>query len=156
MDKLVDLVPKKHRFKLGQVQSNPYHRVFKPIEEQDDSGLVGDDQEQVELFGYHTKNFDICPSAVTAFNILKKARMTPKSKEILMQLVKLQDSFLGIEKRAIKEKNISENDLKEMIKRLNETHFRVGMLSERFGSELRKHLLYTTQHIFRTLPFYEN
>ena len=57
MDKLVDLVPKKHRFKLGQVQSNPYHRVFKPIEEQDDSGLVGDDQEQVELFGYHTKNF---------------------------------------------------------------------------------------------------
>ena len=91
-----------------------------------------------------------------AFNILKKARMTPKSKEILMQLVKLQDSFLGIEKRAIKEKNISENDLKEMIKRLNETHFRVGMLSERFGSDLRKHFLYTTQHIFRTLPFYEN
>ena len=51
---------KKHKFELGQVQSNPYHRVFKPIEEQDDSGLVGDDHEQVELFGFHTKNFDIC------------------------------------------------------------------------------------------------
>ena len=48
MVSLMDLVPKKHKFELGQVQSNPYHRVFKPIEEQDDS-TVGDNPEQVEL-----------------------------------------------------------------------------------------------------------
>ena len=70
MDKLMDLVPKKHKFELGQVQSNPYHRVFKPIEEQDDSCLVGDDHEQVELFGFHSKNYDICQSAVKAINLL--------------------------------------------------------------------------------------
>ena len=98
----MDLVPKKHKFELGQVQSNPYHRVFKPIEEQDDSGLVGDDHEQVELFGFHTKNYDICQSAVKAINTLKKARMTEKSKEILIQLVKIQDDFFGIEKKALK------------------------------------------------------
>ena len=156
MVSLVDLVPKKHKFELGQVQSNPYHRVFKPIEEQDDSGLVGDDHEQVELFGFHTKNYDICQSAVKAINILKKARMTERSKEILIQLVKIQDDFFGIEKKALKEEKITEEDLKGMINRLNEIHHRVGMLSARFKSDLRKHFTYTTMHIFRVLPHYEN
>ena len=156
MVSLVDLVPKKHKFELGQVQSNPYHRVFKPIEEQDDSGLVGDDHEQVELFGFHTKNYDICQSAVKAINTLKKARMTEKSKEILIQLVKIQDDFFGIEKKALKEEKITEEDLKGMINRLNEIHHRVGMLSARFKSDLRKHFTYTTMHIFRVLPHYEN
>ena len=156
MVSLMDLVPKKHKFELGQVQSNPYHRVFKPIEEQDDSGLVGDDHEQVELFGFHTKNYDICQSAVKAINILKKARMTERSKEILIQLVKIQDDFFGIEKKALKEEKITEEDLKGMINRLNEIHHRVGMLSARFKSDLRKHFTYTTMHIFRVLPYYEN
>tara|TARA_B100002019_G_scaffold34016_1_gene28046 strand:- start:590 stop:1060 length:471 start_codon:yes stop_codon:yes gene_type:complete len=156
MVSLMDLVPKKHKFELGQVQSNPYHRVFKPIEEQDDSGLVGDDHEQVELFGFHTKNYDICQSAVKAINTLKKARMTEKSKEILIQLVKIQDDFFGIEKKALKEEKITEEDLKGMINRLNEIHHRVGMLSARFKSDLRKHFTYTTMHIFRVLPHYEN
>ena len=156
MDKLMDLVPKKHKFELGQVQSNPYHRVFKPIEEQDDSGLVGDDHEQVELFGFHSKHYDVCPSAVKAINILKKARMTEESKDILLQLAKIQDDFFEIEKKALKDKKISEEDLKGMIKRLNEIHHRVGMLSARFKSDLRKHFVYTTGHIFRVLPHYEN
>ena len=156
MVSLMDLVPKKHKFELGQVQSNPYHRVFKPMEEQDDSGLVGDDHEQVELFGFHTKNYDICQSAVKAINTLKKARMTEKSKEILIQLVKIQDDFFGIEKKALKEEKITEEDLKGMINRLNEIHHRVGMLSARFKSDLRKHFTYTTMHIFRVLPHYEN
>ena len=156
MVSLMDLVPKKHKFELGQVQSNPYHRVFKPMEEQDDSGLVGDDHEQVELFGFHTKNYDICQSAVKAINILKKARMTERSKEILIQLVKIQDDFFGIEKKALKEEKITEEDLKGMINRLNEIHHRVGMLSARFKSDLRKHFTYTTMHIFRVLPHYEN
>ena len=156
MVSLMDLVPKKHKFELGRVQSNPYHRVFKPIEEQDDSGLVGDNPEQVELFGYHTKNFDICQSAVKAFNKLKKARMTEQSKEILIQLAKIQDDFFGIEKKALKEEKISKEDLEGMLKRLNEIHHRVGMLSSRFKSDLRKHFTYTTMHIFRELPYYEN
>ena len=156
MVSLMDLVPKKHKFELGRVQSNPYHRVFKPIEEQDDSGLVGDNPEQVELFGYHTKNFDICQSAVKAFNKLKKARMTEQSKEILIQLAKIQDDFFGIEKKALKEEEISKEDLEGMLKRLNEIHHRVGMLSTRFKSDLRKHFTYTTMHIFRVLPYYEN
>ena len=85
MAKLMDLVPKKHKFELGQVQSNPYHRVFKPIEEQDDSGLVGDDHEQVELFGFHSKHM-MYVQVIKAINILKKARMTEESKDILLQL----------------------------------------------------------------------
>ena len=156
MVSLLDLVPKKHKFKLGQVQSNPYHRVFKPMEEQDDSGLVGDDHEQVELFGFNSKNYDICQSAVKAINRLKKARMTNRSQEILIQLAKIQDDFFGIEKKALKEEEISKEDLEGMLKRLNEIHHRVGMLSSRFKSDLRKHFTYTTMHIFRVLPYYEN
>jgi len=156
MAKLMDLVPKKHKFELGQVQSNPYHRVFKPIEEQDDSGLVGDDHEQVELFGFHSKHYDVCPSAVKAINILKKARMTERSQEILLQLAKIQDDFFEIEKEALDTQKISKEDLEGMLKRLNEIHHRVGMLSARFKSDLRKHFTYTTMHIFRVLPYYEN
>ena len=156
MAKLMDLVPKKHKFELGQVQSNPYHRVFKPIEEQDDSGLVGDDHEQVELFGFHSKHYDVCPSAVKAINILKKARMTEESKDILLQLAKIQDDFFEIEKEALDTQKISKEDLEGMLKRLNEIHHRVGMLSARFKSDLRKHFTYTTMHIMSMLPYYEN
>ena len=156
MVSLMDLVPKKHKFELGQVQSNPYHRVFKPMEEQDDSGLVGDDHEQVELFGFHSKHYDVCPSAVKAINILKKARMTEESKDILLQLAKIQDDFFEIEKEALDTQKISKEGLEGMLKRLNEIHHRVGMLSARFKSDLRKHFTYTTMHIFRVLPYYEN
>ncbi len=156
MDKLMDLIPDKTKVEMGKLYSNPYHRVFKPIEEQDDSDIVGDDEEQVELFGYHTKHYDVCPSAVKAVNILKKARMTSESKDILMQLVKIQDSFFEIEKNAIESNKIDKDNLKGMIKRLNEIHHRVGMLSARFKSDLRKHFVYTTGHIFRVLPLYEN
>jgi len=156
MDKLMDLIPDKTKVEMGKLYSNPYHRVFKPIEEQDDSDIVGDDEEQVELFGYHTKHYDVCPSAVKAVNILKKARMTSESKDILMQLVKIQDSFFEIEKNAIENNKIDKDNLKGMIKRLNEIHHRVGMLSARFKSDLRKHFVYTTGHIFRVLPLYEN
>jgi len=156
MDKLMDLIPDKTKVEMGKLYSNPYHRVFKPIEEQDDSDIVGDDEEQVELFGYHTKHYDVCPSAVKAVNILKKARMTSESKDILMQLVKIQDSFFEIEKNAIESNKIDKDNLKGMIKRLNEIHHRVGMLSARFKSDLRKHFVYTTGHIFRVLPHYEN
>jgi len=156
MDKLMDLIPDKTKVEMGKLYSNPYHRVFKPIEEQDDSDIVGDNEEQVELFGYHTKHYDVCPSAVKAVNILKKARMTSESKDILMQLVKIQDSFFEIEKNAIENNKIDKDNLKGMIKRLNEIHHRVGMLSARFKSDLRKHFVYTTGHIFRVLPLYEN
>jgi len=156
MDKLMDLIPDKTKVEMGKLYSNPYHRVFKTMEEQDDSGIVGDDEEQVELFGYHTKHYDVCPSAVKAVNILKKARMTSESKDILMQLVKIQDSFFEIEKTAIENNEIDKDNLKGMIKRLNEIHHRVGMLSARFKSDLRKHFVYTTGHIFRVLPLYEN
>jgi hypothetical protein len=156
MDRLMDLVPNKHKLEMGRVYSNPYHRVFKPVKEQDDSGLVGDKQDQVELFGYNTKNFDICPNAVKTFNILKKARMTSESQEILSQMVKLQDSFFGIEKKTMDDKKINEDGFKGMIKRLNEIHHRVGILSEKFKSDLRKHFVYTTLHIIRVLPFYED
>ena len=37
-------------------------------------------------------------SAVKAINILKKARMTEESKDILLQLAKIQDDFFEIEK----------------------------------------------------------
>ena len=49
-------------------------------------------------------------------NILKKARMTERSKEILIQLVKIQDDFFGIEKKALKEEKISKEDLEGMLK----------------------------------------
>ena len=146
MDKLMDLIPDKTKVEMGKLYSNPYHRVFKTMEEQDDSGI----------FGYHTKHYDVCPSAVKAVNILKKARMTSESKDILMQLVKIQDSFFEIEKTTIENNKIDKDNLKGMIKRLNEIHHRVGMLSARFKSDLRKHFVYTTGHIFRVLPLYEN
>ena len=116
---------------------------------------MGDDHEQIELFGFNSKHYDVCPSAVKAINVLKKARMTEKSKEILLQLAKIQDDFFEIEKRALDSKEISKKDLEGMLKRLNEIHHRVGMLSSRFKSDLRKHFTYTTMHIFRVLPFYE-
>ena len=39
MDKLMDLIPDKTKVEMGKLYSNPYHRVFKTMEEQDDSGI---------------------------------------------------------------------------------------------------------------------
>ena len=82
--------------------------------------------------------------------------MTEESKDILLQLAKIQDDFFEIEKEALDTQKISKEDLEGMLKRLNEIHHRVGMLSARFKSDLRKHFTYTTMHIFRVLPYYEN
>ena len=54
-------------------------------------------------------------SKVKAINILKEGKNDRKSKEILIQLAKIQDDFFEIEKEALEEK-ISKEGLEGMLK----------------------------------------
>ena len=85
---------------------------------------------------------ELKPSANTSVNQLS---------QFIERIERLEE-----EKKALKEEKISKEDLEGMLKRLNEIHHRVGMLSSRFKSDLRKHFTYTTMHIMSMLPYYEN
>ena len=53
-------------------------------------------EKQIELMGYITKNFDICPKALKTFNYLKSLvpDMAKESRDDLFSALQYQDSML--------------------------------------------------------------
>jgi len=103
-------------------------------EGQEESGPEEKDGEekQVELFGYKTTNFEICPGAVAAFSDLKKKLEDSPSNdaaEYALGAMKKTDDLFQIEKNAINSKSITSKELNDANKLFQEILYTVGALS---------------------------
>ena len=79
----------------GRNQGNPYE------------GTTNEEVGEIDVYGYQTKHFDICPGAVALFKNIKAGDYTDgvpsaKEEEKLIKLAKLHDALFAIEKIALK------------------------------------------------------
>ena len=79
----------------GRNQGNPYE------------GTTNEGAQEIDVYGYQTKHFDICPGAVALFKKIKAGDYTdgvPSAKEEgkLIKLAQLHDTLFAVEKIALK------------------------------------------------------
>ena len=90
----------------GPVKSNK-----KSIDWQSRGEGKADMSGQIEVNGYKTRHFDMCPSAQGLYKKILNGEMGEKNMELVELSVRLQDGLFGLEKMAIREKSATEKDL---------------------------------------------
>jgi hypothetical protein len=108
-------------------------------------------ENQVELMGYTTKNFDICMGAVQAFTKLKAMipDMSKQSREDVLSAMKYQDAMFGIEK-ALYEIGSTEVDMEQVEEAVMLSHmttYAIGMVSAELDMEIVDMFDYLPMHI---------
>jgi len=70
---------------------------------------------EVNVLGYHTKNFDMCPGAVELFTHLMTMPMDDDTIGMLRSAAQIADNVFHIEKLVIEKKSVTPHELEEAI-----------------------------------------
>jgi len=97
--------------------------------------------EQIEMNGYKTRHFDMCPSAQALYKKILSGEMGEKNKELVELSLRMQDGLFGLEKMAIKEKRASEKDLTKAIQ------FAVRIMEVAENLDLKEEHGYIKMHV---------
>ena len=111
MIKLTDLVSKDSRF------------IVKEQEIPDHFG----GGENIDIFGYQTKHFDICRSAVTLYEKLKE---NEEAKELIVESAKDMDHLFEMEKQVVKGESVGHDAKKHAVELCNTISFKLGRIAE--------------------------
>ena len=106
--------------------------------------------EQIDCYGYHTQNFDICPKSVEAFSKLCEYDDVEIQEKVL-EAVKLTDDFLGLEKEVIEADSATEDDVENMSRMISDSHYLVGEISVLIDDDLEDTFDYTINHFMNVL-----
>tara|TARA_R110002012_G_scaffold319121_1_gene538804 strand:- start:18 stop:473 length:456 start_codon:yes stop_codon:yes gene_type:complete len=84
---------------------------------------------EMDVMGYQTKNFHICPGATTAFTNLVNRGFRGEQGDMLAQIAMLVDDFLGIEVMAMQQGGVNMAETRKMIDMGNATFFHLGVFA---------------------------
>ena len=122
----------------GRNQGNPYE------------GTTNEEVGEIDVYGYQTKHFDICPGAVALFNKIKAGDYTdgvPSSNEEgkLIELAKLHDALFAVEKIALK--GAPEDKVDALHKKAIDTASDIYELGKTIGLDQNTDLGYIQGHV---------
>ena len=107
-------------------------------------------QGELNVYGYTTQHFDICPGAQTLFKDILRGEFTdgiPSAKEQdkVIELAKLHDTLFALEKIALKD----QGDAKLVFKKVIETASDIYELGTEIGLDQNSDLRYIQGHVER-------
>jgi len=111
--------------------------------------------DQIDCYGYHTQNFDICPKSVESFSKLC-AYEDSEVQEKVLEAVQLTDEFLGLEKEVVEADSATEDDVENMSRIISASHHSIGEISELIGEDLEDDFDYTINHFMTVLDKYDS
>ena len=114
-----------------------------------DDDAIATTGENVTVLDYQTKNFDICPGAVSAFeSIMECSCDNPTDTQALIKkAAKETDRFLGMEKKFLDKGKLDTNELEEMVRSIATTHYMIGQLSQQLDRDFTTDFVFTSAHI---------
>jgi hypothetical protein len=86
--------------------------------------------ENIDIFGYQTKHFDICRSAVTLYEKLKQ---NEEAKELVIQSAKDMDHLFEMEKQVVAQEPLDHDPIDHAIELCNTISFKLGRIAEITG-----------------------
>ena len=86
--------------------------------------------ENIDIFGFQTKHFDICRSAVTLYEKLKQ---NEEAKELVIQSAKDMDHLFEMEKQVVAQEPLDHDPIDHAIELCNTISFKLGRIAEITG-----------------------
>ena len=88
--------------------------------------------ENIDIFGFQTKHFDICGAAVTLYNTLKE---NDEHKDLIIDSAKEMDHLFEMEKQVVMQEPLDHDPIKHSVELLNTISFKLGRLAELTGHD---------------------
>ena len=101
--------------------------------------------ENINIFGYETKHFDICRSAVILFRKMGKAQEEQTQKHIV-KAAKYLDEFFGLEKKVVEANAASSDDAETAVDLSTLFAYEVGIIAERMGRSFDRDIVFVKMH----------
>lgn len=86
--------------------------------------------ENIDIFGYQTKHFDICKSAVTLYEKLKQ---NEEAKDLILKTAKDFDHLFEMEKQVVAQEPLNHDPIDHAVKLCNTISFQLGRIAEITG-----------------------
>ena len=114
-----------------------------------DDDAIATTGENVTVLDYQTKNFDICPGAVSAFESIMECDCdnSTDTQALIKKAAKETDRFLGMEKKFLDKGKLDTNELEEMVRSIATTHYMIGQLSQQLDRDFTTDFVFTSAHI---------
>jgi hypothetical protein len=88
---------------------------------------------EVNVLGYHTKNFDLCPTAFQLFTHLVSMPMDDDTKGMLRSAAQIADNVFHLEKLVMEKKSVTPHELEEAILLVDDFKDLMGEIDEEVG-----------------------
>ena len=106
---------------------------------------------EMDVMGYQTQNFHICPGAQEAFSTLVKSGYRGEEAEMVSNLAMLVDEYLGLEIQAV-ESGASPEIISSMVDTGNSAMYHLGVLASTVGDESMIQLFnFMPDHVVKAL-----
>ena len=83
--------------------------------------------ENIDIFGYQTKHFDICKSATTLY---EKLIQNEEAKDLIVKTAKDFDHLFEMEKQVVAEEPLDHDPIDHAIELCNTISFKLGRIAE--------------------------
>ena len=127
--------------------------------------LLKTTSDQLSFNGYSTKNFDMCPRSVEAFGNLISSHNEEdddpwfedefeEAQESLLAAMKATDTFLGIEKKVVDRKKVTNSEIEKMMGAIEDSHYFIGELGRIIGDDLSGKFDYSSDHLMTVIQYH--
>ena len=129
-------------------ESNVWDRKFgEPLPtlklEQDEPDHFGGG-ENIDIFGFETKHFDICKSAVILYEKLKE---NEEAKELIVSSAKELDHLFEMEKQVVKGEEVDHDPVEHSIELTNIISFQLGRVAEIINDDFERDTNFIKLHV---------
>ena len=83
--------------------------------------------ENIDIFGFQTKHFDICGSAVSLYNKLKEY---DEHKDLIVESAKEMDHLFEMEKQVVMDEPLDHDPIDHSVELINTISFKLGRIAE--------------------------
>jgi len=83
--------------------------------------------ENIDIFGFQTKHFDICGAAVSLYNKLKEY---DEHKELIIESAKEMDHLFEMEKQVVMQEPLDHDPINHSVELMNTISFKLGRIAE--------------------------
>jgi len=102
----------------------------------------------IDIFGFETKNFDICKSAVMLYEKLKEHE---EAKELIVSSAKEIDHLFEMEKQVVSGQKPDHDPVEHGIEITNIASFQLGKVSEIIGDDFERDTNFIKLHVMEII-----
>ena len=107
--------------------------------------------ENIKIFDYETKHFDICKSAVILYNRLKKDVDNTDAHELIVDSAKELDHLFEMEKQVVKGEKVDHDPVNHAVEICNIVSFKLGHVETLIKDDFERDTAFIKLHVMEII-----